>query len=106
MSALITSEETNVRNLDSASIRVDWTGTPIGILTVQALQEKDSDPKAETDLLWFDLDLGAEIAIDAVNTDHQIIFTSLPFDRIRLVYTPTSGSGVLNAKITAWQVGG
>ncbi len=104
MSASITSLETNVRNLDNASIRIDWTGTPTGQIIIEALQEKDRDIIQPDD--WFTLDFGSDIIIDINNTDHQLIFTSMPFDRIRLTYTPTAGSGVLNAKLTAKHIGG
>lgn len=104
LSTDITSNVTNVRNLDKASIRVEWTGTPVGELKVQALQEKENQPIAEAD--WFDLDLGSTITIDNTDTEHQIIFNELPFERIRLQYVSTSGTGVINAKISAKQVGG
>ena len=104
MTASITSLETNVRNLDNASIRIDWTGTPTGEIIIEALQEKDREVTEPDD--WFTLDFGSDIIIDVNNTDHQLIFTSLPFDKIRLKYTPTAGSGVLNAKITAKHIGG
>lgn len=106
MTTTITSEETSVKNLDNASIRLSWdiAGTPVGEVIVQALQEKDDKPVTDAD--WFTLDFGSTIAIDNTQTDHQLILTQLPFDKIRLRYTPTSGSGTLNAKITAKQVGG
>jgi hypothetical protein len=97
---------TDVKNLDNASIRVTWTGTPIGTLTVQAQQEKSDTSAAQDAASWFDIDLGATIAIDANETDHQLIFTQLPFDKIRLSYTSTSGTGTISAKISAKQVGG
>lgn len=104
MSADLTSLETSVKNLDKASIRIEWTGTPEGEIVVQALQEKDGVPVVDAD--WFDLSFGSTITIDATNTDHQLIFNELPFERLRLKYVATSGSGTLNAKISAKQVGG
>lgn len=106
MTLTLTSKETSVKNLDNASIRLEWdiAGTPVGEVVIQALQEKDNTNVEEAD--WFDLDFGSTITIDNTQTDHQLILTQLPFDKIRLRYTPTSGSGTLNAKITAKQVGG
>ena len=106
MSGSITSEETDVKNLDVASIRVTWdiAGTPDGTLAIEALQEKDNTPISPSD--WFTVNLDATIVIDTSETEHQILFEQLPFDKIRLVYTPSSGSGTMNAKITAKQVGG
>jgi hypothetical protein len=102
-----TSESTNVKNLDKASIRIAWTGasaTP-GTIKVQARQEKQNIP--ESNAQWFDLDLGSTLNIDNTDTNHQIIFSDLPFVEIRLVYTTALGaSGTMSAKITAKQVGG
>ena len=91
-------------SLDTASIRLDWTGTPTGQIVIEALQMRDGI--AIEDSAWFPLDFGSDIIIDSTNTDHQLIFTVMPFDRIRLNYIPTSGSGTLNARITAKHIGG
>lgn len=108
MSANVISEITDVKNLDNATIRVTWdtAGTPIGELRVQVLQEKDATSAENDELNWFDLDFGDTLTIDNTETEHQIIFTQLPFDKIRLQYFRTSGTGTMNAKISAKQVGG
>ena len=106
MSGDITSAETSVKNLDKATVRITWDigSSPVGVVTVQALQEKDNIPVSDSD--WFDVDFDATITIDNTETEHQILFETLPFDKIRLRYTRTSGSGTMNAKISAKQVGG
>lgn len=108
LSADITSLPTDVKNLDKASIRLAWdvAGSPVGVVTIEALQEKDNTAESEDEANWFTLEFGSIINIDNTETDHQILFNELPFDKIRLKYTATSGSGTLNAKITAKQVGG
>lgn len=98
ISGNVTSEVTNVTNLDKASIRVDWSGTsPVGTLEVQARNgEKES---------FFAIDMGSTINITGNSGDHQLIFNELPFTDIRLVYTSTSGTGNIDAVITAKVVG-
>ena len=106
MTADLTSSSTDIKNLDNASIRITWTtaSNPVGEIKVQVLQEKDNTPFSDSD--WFDLDLGSTITIDNSESEHQIIFTQLPFDKIRIKYVATSGTGVMNVKISAKQVGG
>lgn len=107
MSTEIISNETDVKNLDTATVRVAWDigGTPVGVLTIEALQEKDDTAAASDASNWFTVDIDATITIDNTETDHQILFKNLPFDKIRLKYTATSGTGTMNAKITAKQAG-
>lgn len=105
MTSDFTSAETSVKNLDQASVRVSWTtgSSPVGELRFQALQEKDGVPVSDAD--WFDIDFDATINIDSTETEHQILFEVLPFDKIRMRYIATSGTGVMNAKITAKTIG-
>lgn len=110
MSSSLQSESTNVTHLDVATIRLNWTSTDaVGIVKVQAKQaNKPNQPETGSD--WFDIEGLSSISIDMTapspDSSHQIIFTQLPFTDIRLVYTPTSGTGTMNVKITAKQVGG
>jgi len=105
MSAEIISSVTDVKNLDNAAIRLTWDigGTPVGTVTVEAVQTKESEPEADYE--WFELDFGSTITIDNTGTEHQLIFNQLTFDKIRLKYNRTSGTGTMNAKITAKTVG-
>jgi hypothetical protein len=89
----ITSSVVSVKNLDYASIHVEWTGTsPVGTLTVEARN-------GETDS-WYELDMGSAISISGNSGDHQLVFNLLPFTDLRLQYAATSGSGTLNAEIS------
>ena len=105
MSASFNSTETDVKNLDSASIRVTWDigGNPVGTLKIQALQKKDTEQSEDAD--WFDVDFDATVTIDNTETEHQILFEILPFDKIRLRYERSSGTGTMNARITAKTTG-
>lgn len=110
LAAMITSEEITVTTLDQASIRINWTSTDaVGEFKLQARQKTKQDEILESSP-WFDVDFGSTISIDMTqptpDTEHQLILTQLPFDQIRLVYTSTAGTGTVDARITAKQVGG
>lgn len=92
----------NVLNLDKASIQISWTGLPVGVLTVEYSNDKD-----EATAVFHELQIGATIDIDAVESNHQIVFNELPFNLIKLVYTSTSTAGpeTMDAVITMKVVG-
>lgn len=100
LSASFTSNLSSVKNLDYASIHIDWTGTaPVGVITVEARNGDDLNNSARDD--WYELDMGAPVTISGSSGDHQLVFVYLPFTDIRLVYTRTSGTGTINAFITS-----
>jgi len=99
ISSTITSPEVNVINLDQASIFVSWSGSsPYGTLEVQF---KNGDNGA-----WFTVDMGGPIPILNSSGQHILIFHELPHTAMRLVYSRISGTGTIDAVITAKQVGG
>lgn len=102
MSGNITSSTTDVINLDKASIYISWSGSsPVGTLTVEAT---NSDP-VDSNSVWRELDFGSAISVSGNTGDHDLIFTELPFRAIRLVYTFSSGTGTLDATISAKTTG-
>lgn len=105
LSADFISQETSVKNLDQASVRLSWTtaGLPVGEIRFQGLQEKEGTPIDPSD--WFDIDFDTTIPINSSESDHQILFEVLPFDRLRIRYIAASGAGTMNAKITAKTLG-
>lgn len=104
MSGNITSSVTNVENLDIAGILVEWSSSSInGVLTVEARHQKKDKAEQAT---WYELDFGTAINIDTDNSFHQLVLNELPFTDIRIKYTSTSGTGTLNATLTAKQIGG
>ena len=106
MAANATSSIVNVINLDKASIFIDWSGTsPVGTITVEA-RNKPVDLNNVEDGLWYALDFGTPISVAGNTGDHLIVLNELPFDSIRIQYAATSGSGTIDALITAKQVGG
>jgi len=96
-----TSSETNISNLDKASIHVAWTGDAVGVLTV----EVTNDSVESNSPVWRELNMGGVIAMAGVADFHELIFNELPFNAIRLVYTTTSGTGSMNATLSAYTTG-
>lgn len=97
ISVSATSETTSVINLDKASIILAWTGTaPVGEVVVEA---RNGDKDA-----WVPLEI-ATMAVTGNSGNHRILFLELPFTDIRLQYTATSGTGTMDATITAKVVG-
>lgn len=98
MSTSLESEPTSVINLDKASIVLSWTGSPVGTFSLEARNGVDE--------AWYALDFGATIEPGGSAGNHRLLLTETPFTDVRLIYAATSGSGTLNAVITAKQVGG
>lgn len=104
ISANATSAATDVTPVDKASIHVRWTGTsPVGTLVVQ-YRNNNPDFATPTDP-WMNLAFSAAITISGNSGEHQIVFNEMPFTDIRLVYTATSGTGVLTATLSMKSVG-
>ncbi len=95
-----TSEPTNIEQLDKASIRVSWTGSPIGTFQVEV--------RTGAKKPWFALDMGSVIDINSTtypDLNHVIQLFELPFTDIRVVYTSTSGTGTISADLHMKTVG-
>lgn len=98
MSGVITSDPTNVLQLDQASIFLEWSGASVdGEFTVEARNGAEAT--------WYELDFNTNILAENDTDFHQIVFREMPFTDIRLVYTPTTGTGTLNATLTMKTVG-
>lgn len=102
ISGSVISAQTSVHNLDKASIHVVWSGSsPVGELKVEATNDNPENPNA----VWREVVFATAITISGSSGDHDIVFNELPFNAIRLQYTSTSGSGTLNATLSAKVVG-
>lgn len=100
-----TSSTSSVKNLDYASIHIEWSGTaPVGVITVEARNGDERNNDAVAD--WYLIDMGSVITISGASGDHQLFFDKLPFTDLRLQYTATSGTGTMTAFITSKQSGG
>lgn len=97
MSGSLTSEITNVTNLDNVGYIVEWSGSsPSGQIEV----EIQSGPSG-----WAPLDFGSTISVSG-NTGSIILnINQIPFENIRLKYTASSGTGTLNVTLSSKVVG-
>lgn len=99
-----TSHIVNIKNMDKASIILEWTGSsPVGTIDVQVRNIKEPVGPVTS---WISLDMGATINITGASGNHILRFDELPFSEVRLVYTSVSGTGSLTATVTAKQIGG
>lgn len=93
LSGNLTSDPTNVINLDIASIHIRWDGaSPDGEIFVDVRNGEDDE--------WYTLSFSTTILVSGNTGDHQILFTEMPFTDIRLRYVANSGSGDLFASLT------
>lgn len=105
--ASLTSAITNIQFLDNIGIQLNFTGAPEGIFDVQVSADYAQDEFGNVTNVgnWIDLVLNpvpsASGSADSVYID--IIQTSAPW--IRVVYTRDTGTGTLNAFITAKMIG-
>lgn len=93
-----TSNSTTVAQLDQASIDLNWSASTLAA-TVE-VQVKNGD-NAD----WRALDFGSPISISGASGAHEIVFNQMPFTDLRLFVDVTSGSGTVDAVITAKTVG-
>jgi hypothetical protein len=101
MSGSLTSAATVVRNLDMCTYFVEWTGSaPVGYLSFEYVQKESANPALE---VWEQIDLGpavgSSIPISGNSGSHTIIFSIVPFIKIRAKYTRSSGTGTLDITI-------
>lgn len=90
MSADVTSPETSVKNLDQITYEIVWTGTlPVGSIEVQT-QVKD---------VWQAIALPS-IGVSGNSGSHLITINSAShFQKLRVVYKRTGGTGSLTVSI-------
>lgn len=91
-----TSNPTSLIRVDRAHILIEWSGAAVGNLKVQARHHSMSNPGS-----WFDLSGLDIIPISGGPGTHEILFNTISFEEIRLVYTASSSTGSLTATIEA-----
>lgn len=91
MSSDVTSDPTNIENLDHIAYQAVWTGTPTGSVTIEGTVDGDT---------WTTITLDTTISAAGSADDALIVLNNLPFVSIRLKYTASSGSGTLNVNIS------
>jgi hypothetical protein len=97
-----TSTPTNVDNVDNMTIHCKFSANNTGTFKVEARNYVPDN--GDTSTLWYELDFDQTVAVTA-ESEIQIVLNALPFRQIRLVWTPSAGSGTLTAYAVAKTVG-
>lgn len=92
--ATITSEFVPIRRYDLISFHVIWTGSPVGVFTVEA---SDNEEDASS-FVALEMDVYPNTSIRTDNSENPFLIKIdvCPYRGIRLKYTRESGSGTLN----------
>jgi len=96
MASTITSDSTNILHTDRVGYQLVWTGTPTGDFTVEISNDETT---------WTELTLSTAITA-AGSADNAYIDAETSAKFIRFKYTATSGSGTLQAHVTAKSISG
>ncbi len=110
--ASITSSITNIGQLDNIGIQLSWSGSPVGTFAIEISADHAQDIEGNVTVVgqWTPLVLtyftgGVFITSATVPTSVgspiYLDLTQLSAPWIRVTYTRGSGSGTLNAHITA-----
>jgi len=97
--SVITSPVQEVRYEDNVGIQLIWTGTPVGSFDIQVSLNYNANTGVAGD--WTSLTLSNPIAPAGSASTGYIDLNQLSAPYFRIVYTNASGTGVLNAWITA-----
>lgn len=104
MGGNVTSKVINTQFLNEAYLQLLFTGTPTGTFTVETSGDyvpddefRTSPPNAGN---WDALDLGTTLSATGAAGTISIDITLSAVPYLRVVYTRTSGTGTLNAKIS------
>lgn len=103
MSGDITSAVTNIQFLDNVGIQLNFAGTPTGNFFVQisADYEQDAQGNVVNAGNWISLTLSPSPVASGSADNIYIDITQISAPWIRVFYDRTSGTGTLNAFITA-----
>lgn len=99
MASSITSAAQPCQFQDNIGIQLAWTGDAVGDFTVEV--SVDHNPVTNTAGSWATLTLSSTIAAASVADNAYIEINQLSAPYIRVVFTRTSGTGVLNCHIAA-----
>lgn len=101
------SDTTNIQFLDNIGFQIDMTGTMTGQFFVQCSADYDRQPEGQVvnPGHWVSLTLNPSATVTGGSpTDIYIDINQLSAPWIRLIYTHTSGSGTVEAFLTAKMV--
>lgn len=98
MSGALTSEPVSLFSIYGFSIQLVYTGSPDGEMKLQGSNDASFESQAYINPTnWTDLS-GTAIAIAAAGS-YIYNYSLVPFNWVRVVWTPSSGSGSLSGRI-------
>jgi len=104
----ITTVPTSLKIIDDSGFQMIWTGAPVGTFSAQvSLDYKPGQFPDETPQNaghWVTLPLSTPITASGVPDTAYIDLTLMSSPWVRLVYTPTSGTGSLQVYVTGKSV--
>lgn len=91
---------TTIDQVDKVGILVEWANgsSPVGVFYVDVAY---LIPGTTSYTAWQALDFGNPVAISGNSGNHAIVINDPPFQKMRLRYVRTSGSGELTATLSA-----
>lgn len=103
MTSTITSSAVEIRNQDNTGIQLHWTGTPTGNFSVQVSADHFEDAQGNIVVPghWVTVPLNPPIAAVGSPDDAYIELNQTTAAYMRVVYTASSGTGTLDAFVTA-----
>jgi len=101
MTFTVTSDVTIIQNLSQVGYDISWVGTPTGAFSVQISNtySQNSDGTVKNPGNWTSLTLSTTPTASGSPGNGYIDIDAISAYAIRLVYTPSSGSGTLQATI-------
>lgn len=103
MATSLISDITIVDDISMISYDISWSNgaTPVGVMSVQVSNSYsiNADGSVRDAGNWTTLTLSSTTNVSGNSGNGAIDIDSTAFYAIRLVYTRTSGSGVMNAKV-------
>jgi len=101
MASTVTSAVTIIQNLSQVGYDISWTGSPSGTFTVQVSNtySQNMDGTVNNPGTWTTLTLSSPTMATGSSGNGYIDIDAISAFAIRLVYTPSSGTGTLQATI-------
>ncbi len=102
MTSSVVSTVSIIQNITGVSYDISWTGTPTGTFSVEVSNTYEQNGEGEVYVAgdWNALPLSITPTASGSASNGTIDILGSTAYAIRLRYTPTSGSGTLNATLT------
>lgn len=98
ISANVNSLHTDVEHRERALYVIDWN-TGAGPLDGSIVIEYTNDDPEKAATVWTPLDFGSPILVAGVSGGHQLLIKEITWKYMRIGFTNTAGTGVMNASI-------